>query len=119
MLGSPPPHTGEGHSWLKFKVTVPFLVCFILLLLFSFASFVSKEVAICFVWRWKARALLSHDLNVFVVLLQYEEILKDTLKPLRFVSALFSPVGRKKKKRRLERWEKSSEASLLASLHEI
>lgn len=61
--------------------------------------------------------MLSHDLNVFVVLLQYQEILKDTLKPLRFVSALFSPVGRKKKRR--ERWEKSSEASLLASLHEI
>lgn len=40
-------------------------------------------------------ALLSHFLNVFVVLLQNEEILKHTLKPLCFVSALFSPVGKK------------------------
>lgn len=42
MLGSLAPHTGEEHSWLKFKVTVQFLVCFILLLLLSFASFVSE-----------------------------------------------------------------------------
>lgn len=40
--------------------------------------------------RWKVRALLSHPLNVFVVLPQSEDILKDTLKPFCFASALFS-----------------------------
>lgn len=33
---------------------------------------------------------------MFVVLLQSEEIIKDALKPLCFVSALFSPVEKKK-----------------------
>lgn len=39
------------------------------------------------------RALLSHRLNVFVVLPQSEDILKDTLKPFRFASALFKPIS--------------------------
>lgn len=50
--------------------------------------------------RWKARALLSHRLNVFVVLPQSEDILKDTLKPFCFASALCSrslPTYKKQK----------------------
>lgn len=67
------------------------------------------------------RALLSHRLNVFVVLPQSEDILKDTLKPSCFASALFSRFlpACNKTPPIPQLQEQPSDLSLLASPHEI
>lgn len=94
MWRVPPSCLTRGRAQLaEIQVTVPFQ--FVLFYFYSKFCFFLKEAAIYFVWKWKAWALLSHYLNVFVVMLQSEEILKDALKPLCFVSAAFSPVEKK------------------------